>query len=93
MTMRRRECLTLSGVALATAGLGGRLTLLGTVSCGGRGPREMGIEPSGRYLYECNQQSGDVTTFAIDPDTGRLTERSKVELPLAGVVSFAMIAE
>ena len=71
----------------------GRLTLLGTVSCGGRGPREMGIEPSGKYLYECNQQSGDVTTFAIDPDTGRLTEKSKVELPLAGVVSFAALAE
>jgi len=71
----------------------GRLALIGTVSCGGRGPREMGIEPSGNYLYECNQQSGDVTTFAIDQKTGRLTERSKVELPLAGVVSFATIAE
>jgi 6-phosphogluconolactonase len=69
----------------------GRLTLLGTVNCGGRGPREMGIEPSGKYLYECNQQSGDVTTFSIDPDSGRLTAAAKVELPLAGVISFAAI--
>jgi len=69
----------------------GRLTLLGTVSSGGRGPREMGIEPSGKYLYECNQQSGDVTTFVIDSGTGRLTAGSKVELPLAGVISFAVI--
>jgi len=51
----------------------------------------MGIEPSGTSLYERNQQSGKVTTFVIDPDTGRLTEGSKVELPLAGVISFAAI--
>jgi len=69
----------------------GRLTFLGTVKCGGRGPREMGIEPSGKYLFECNQQSGDITTFAIDSNTGKLTQGPKVELPLAGVISFALI--
>jgi len=51
----------------------------------------MGIERSGTYLNGCNQQSGDVTTFVIDPNTGRLTEGSKVELPPAGVISFAAI--
>jgi 6-phosphogluconolactonase len=69
----------------------GRLTFLGTVKSGGRGPREMGIEPSGKYLFECNQQSGDVTTFAIDANSGRLTQGPKVELPLAGVISFALL--
>jgi 6-phosphogluconolactonase (cycloisomerase 2 family) len=44
-------------------------------------------------LYECSQQSDDVTTFAIDPDSGRLTERSRVEFALAGVVNFATNAE
>ncbi len=69
----------------------GRLTFLGTVKSGGRGPREMGFEPSGKYLFECNQQSGDVTTFLVDGSTGKLTQGPKVDLPLAGVVSFALI--
>jgi 6-phosphogluconolactonase len=69
----------------------GRLTFLGTVKSGGRGPREMGIEPSGKYLFECNQQSSDVTTFAVDSTTGKLTQGPKVELAQAGVISFAVM--
>ena len=69
----------------------GRLTFLGTVKSGGREPREMGFEPSGKYLFECNQKSGDVTTFAVDGDTGKLTQGPKVDLPLAGVIRFALI--
>jgi 6-phosphogluconolactonase len=69
----------------------GRMTPVSTVKTGGRGPREMNFEPSGKYLYVCNQQSGDVTTFVVDGDTGRITQGPKVDLPLAGVVSFALI--
>ena len=69
----------------------GKLTFLGTVKSGGRGPREMGIEPSGKYLYCCNQQSGGVTTFVVDAASGKLTQGPKVDLPRAGVISFALI--
>jgi len=69
----------------------GRMTAVSTVKTGGRGPREMNFEPSGKYLYVCNQQSGDVTTFIADGDTGRITQGPKVDLPQAGVVSFALI--
>ena len=43
------------------------------------------------WVKWARDKSGDVTAFAIDPDTGRLTGRSKAELPLAGVISFAVI--
>jgi 6-phosphogluconolactonase len=69
----------------------GRMTAVSTVKTGGRGPREMNFEPSGKYLYVCNQQSGDVTTFIAEGDTGRITQGPKVDLPQAGVVSFALI--
>ena len=69
----------------------GRMTFLGTVKTGGRGPREMNFEPSGKFLYVCNQQSGDVTTFIVDGDTGRITQGPRVDLAQAGVVSFVLI--
>jgi 6-phosphogluconolactonase len=69
----------------------GRMTAVSTVKTGGRGPREMNFEPSGTYFYVCNQQSGDVTTFVVDGTTGNITQRSKVDLPQAGVVNFALI--
>jgi len=69
----------------------GRMTAVSTVKTGGRGPREMNFEPSGKYLYVCNQQSGDVTTFIADGDTGRITQGPRVDVPLASVVSFALI--
>jgi 6-phosphogluconolactonase len=69
----------------------GRLTAVSTVKTGGRGPREMGFEPSGKYFYVCNQQSADVTTFVVDGNTGKITQGPKVELPQAGVISFAVI--
>ena len=69
----------------------GRLTPVSTVKTGGRGPREMNFEPSGKYFYVCNQQSGDVTTFEVDRTTGKIAHSSRVDLPQAGVVNFALI--
>jgi hypothetical protein len=97
--VQRREFIALSGVALATARRGAgqvrerRVCVRRPESRAGSSSICGTIEPSDRHLYECSQQSDDVTTFAIDPDSGRLTERSRFEAPLAGVVSFATNAE
>ncbi|MBI4264033.1 MAG: lactonase family protein [Acidobacteria bacterium] len=69
----------------------GRMSPVSTVTCGGRGPREMNFEPSGRYFYVCNQQSSDVTTFVADGNTGLLTQGPKVEVAQAGVIHFAVL--
>jgi 6-phosphogluconolactonase (cycloisomerase 2 family) len=51
------------------------------VKTGGRGPREMKFEASGKYFFVCNLQSNDVTTFAVDPGTGNITQGPKMDVP------------
>ena len=61
------------------------------VKTGGQGPREMNIEPSGKFLFVCNLQSNDVVTFALDGDTGRMSQTSKLSVPQATVIDFATL--
>ena len=60
-----------------------------TVKTGGKGPREMNFEPSGKYFYICNLQSNDVTSFAVDGNTGKMTQGPKVDVLQAAVINFA----
>jgi 6-phosphogluconolactonase (cycloisomerase 2 family) len=69
----------------------GRMTPVNTVKYGGRGPREMNFEPSGRYLYVCNPQSGDVTTLVADANTGMLTQGPRTVVERPGVIHFAVL--
>jgi len=61
------------------------------VRTGGRGPREMNIEPSGKFLFVCNLQSNDVVTFALDGNTGKMTQVAKLSVPQAAVIDFATL--
>jgi 6-phosphogluconolactonase len=69
----------------------GRMTPVNTVKCGGRGTREMKFEPSGRYLFVCNAQSSDVTTFVADGNTGMLTQGPQAKVERPGVIHFALL--
>lgn len=60
----------------------------GTVSCGGRWPRDLALDPTGRWLYAANERSGDVTWFGIDPDTGLPHRAGSVDAPAASCVVF-----
>ncbi|MGJ3558733.1 lactonase family protein [Streptomyces sp. INA 01156] len=53
--------------AAGTDGAAG-LRLTATVPCGGHWPRA--LTESRGFLYVANERSGDVTWFAVDPDTG-----------------------
>jgi 6-phosphogluconolactonase len=57
---------------------GKKLSLIQNIPCGGIFPRGMGIDPSGRWLIIANQNSGTVTAFGIDADTGKLTPTGQV---------------
>lgn len=46
----------------------GELTQLDDVPTRGNYPRSFNIEPSGRYLYCCNQRADNVTVFAVNND-------------------------
>jgi 6-phosphogluconolactonase (cycloisomerase 2 family) len=68
--------------------VGEGLRLVATVPCGGTWPRALALDPSGRFLYAANERSGDVTWFAVDPDTGVPRRGGSVEVPAASCVVF-----
>jgi len=50
----------------------GRLSYVGEEWTRGNYPRSFSFDPSGGYLYCCNQRADNVTQFAVDRETGRL---------------------
>ena len=67
---------------------GDRLTLTGTVPCGGHWPRALALDPAGRHLYVANEHSGDVTWFTLDLATGVPRRDGQVAAPAASCVVF-----
>ena len=49
-----------------------RISLIETVPCG-RHPRSFDLSPDGKWLIVAAMNDDRITTFRIDPDTGRLT--------------------
>jgi 6-phosphogluconolactonase len=60
-------------VSVRAVGEDGKLSLLESVPCGGRTPRGLGLDPTGRWLLVGNQGSDAVSVFEIDAMTGRLS--------------------
>ncbi|MFN7053412.1 MAG: lactonase family protein, partial [Gemmobacter sp.] len=52
--------------------IGGQLTPLGYVPCGGATPRHLALTPSGRHLLVANQNSDRVSVLMRDEDSGGL---------------------
>ena len=48
----------------------GRLTYVGETPTEGDYPRYLGIDPSGTFMYACNQRSDDMACFRLDRKTG-----------------------
>ena len=66
-------------------GLDGVPVVAGHVPSGGRAPRFIGIDPSGKFLVAANRTTGDLFTFRIDPTSGalsRLGNRLTVPAPV-----------
>jgi 6-phosphogluconolactonase len=55
----------------------GRLTRIGEVSTMGDYPRHFCFDPSGRYIYVCDQRSDCITSFAVNRENGTLTFTGK----------------
>jgi 6-phosphogluconolactonase len=66
-------------ITVYRVGPAGLLTEQQRLSCGGLIPRYIALDPSRRWLVCCNQGgAGNVTVFAHDAATGRLSETPKV---------------
>lgn len=64
-------------VTFAISPADGRLTLVDRLACGGKIPRHLTLDPSGRWLLVANQVSDNISVFARDVRTGKLTEAGK----------------
>jgi 6-phosphogluconolactonase len=60
-------------IAVFSIGASGELTFVSETWTRGDYPRSFTIDPSGAYLYCCNQRADAVTCFRVDRTTGGLT--------------------
>ena len=60
-------------IAIFSVAGDGALTYVGEEATRGSYPRSFNFDPTGQFLYVCNQRGDNVTTFRIDSKTGGLT--------------------
>lgn len=60
-------------IAIFSVGSDGRLTYLREEWTRGDYPRSFGFDPTGRFLYCCNQRADAVTVFGVDRASGSLS--------------------
>jgi 6-phosphogluconolactonase (cycloisomerase 2 family) len=60
------------GIAWFSIGPSGTLTFIGEEWTRGDYPRSFNFDPSGKFLYSCNQRADAVTVFRVDASTGNL---------------------
>ena len=61
------------GIACFSVGENGALTFVSEEWTRGDYPRSFNFDPSGDFLYSCNQRADNVTTFRVDKKSGSLT--------------------
>jgi 6-phosphogluconolactonase len=60
-------------IAIFAVGDDGRLSYVGEEWTRGNYPRSFTFDPTGNFLYCCNQRADNVTTFRVDKRTGQLS--------------------
>jgi 6-phosphogluconolactonase (cycloisomerase 2 family) len=79
-----------AGFALNNAG--GISEIVGSPFNTDLGPREVAIDPSGRFAYVANENANDINAYKIDQHTGKLTEIAGSPFPAAGA-PFSIAAD
>ena len=60
-------------IAWFAIGEGGILTFVGEEWTRGDYPRSSDIDPTGNYLYSCNQRAAGITSYRVNRETGALS--------------------
>jgi 6-phosphogluconolactonase len=79
-----------NSVAIFSVGPDGMLTRVGEVWTEGDYPNHCAMDPTGRFLYVCNQRSDQITSFRADRRTGLLTSTGRYQ-PLGTPVCMAFL--
>ena len=56
----------------------GRLTQLAQSTCGGQVPRDITLDPSGKWMLVANQDSDGIAVIGREPASGKLGEKARV---------------
>jgi 6-phosphogluconolactonase len=64
-------------VTFAISPTDGKLIVVDRMPCGGKVPRHLALDPSGRWLLVANQVSDNISVLARDEKTGKLTDAGK----------------
>jgi 6-phosphogluconolactonase len=67
----------------------GKLTLLNRISCGGKVPRHLMLDPSGQWLLVANQASDNIAVLGRDGQTGKLSAGKSFPLSKPQCLVFA----
>jgi 6-phosphogluconolactonase len=68
------------------------MTPVDIASTRGGNPREFDFEPSGKFLFVGNQTTNQMVTFAVDPDTGKITPTgATTNIPKPACVKFLTV--
>jgi 6-phosphogluconolactonase len=59
-------------IAIFSIGPNGSLTYMGEECARGSYPRSFNFDPTGQFLYCCNQRGDNITVFSVDRKTGAL---------------------
>jgi 6-phosphogluconolactonase len=59
-------------IGIFAIGVNGELAFVGEEWTRGNYPRSFSFDPTGRFLYVCNQRGDNVAVFRVDRETGRL---------------------
>ena len=60
-------------IAILSVGADGRLTFVGEEWTHGNYPRGFNFDPTGQFLYCCNQRGDNIAVFHVDRKTGGLS--------------------
>ena len=84
LTDQRRD-----SVSVFQIGEGGKLKLIQTENCRLSIPRNINLDPSGKWLLVAGQKSNEVTSFKVDAETGKLLfSGQRTAVPRAMCIEF-----
>jgi len=76
-------------VSVFSVGEGGKLTRIQTIGAEVWIPRNINLDPSGKWLLVAGQRSNNVPVFKVDTATGKLTYTgNKIKVPAAMCIEF-----
>jgi 6-phosphogluconolactonase len=77
-------------VSVFEIGNGGKLKFVQNIPSGGKVPRGLGLDPTGRWLFTGHQKSNNAVEFAVDKETGEISPTGR-ELKIGAPVDVKFV--